>query len=112
MKSPKLCWADTGLALHLSAKTEPGGMHFENMAAHDLIAWHDTHLDPPPILYWRTTTREEVDFVIEAGGRLLPIEVEAPERVRPANARRFRPFRTEYSDRSCSAPGSLDKSLA
>jgi len=49
MKSPKLCWADTGLALHLSAKTEPGGMHFENMAAHDLIAWHDTHLDPPPI---------------------------------------------------------------
>lgn len=50
MKSPKLCWADTGLALHLSAKTEPGGMHFENMAAHDLIARHAPRPAPDPVL--------------------------------------------------------------
>ena len=105
IKSPKLYWADTGLALHLAGETEPGGMHFENIVAHDLIAWRDSHLDPPTILYWRTTTGEEVDFVIEAGGRLLPIEVKAADRVRPADAQHLHSFRTEYPDRSL--PGVL-----
>ncbi|HEY8481492.1 MAG TPA: DUF4143 domain-containing protein [Spirillospora sp.] len=105
MKSPKLYWADTGLALYLAGETEPGGMHLENIVAHDLVAWRDTHLDPPAILYWRTTTGEEVDFVIEAGGRLLPIEVKAADRVRPADARHLQSFRAEYPDRSL--PGVL-----
>ncbi|HEX6938253.1 MAG TPA: ATP-binding protein [Longimicrobiales bacterium] len=105
MKSPKLYWADTGLALHLAGVTEPGGMHLENIVAHDLVAWRDTRLAPPAILYWRTTTGEEVDFVIEAGGRLLPIEVKAADRVRPADAWHLQSFRAEYPDRSL--PGVL-----
>ena len=104
-KSPKLFWADTGLALHLSGESEPRGAHLENLIAHDLIAWRDTHLDPPTILYWRTTTGAEVDFVIEAGARLLPIEVKAAVSVRPADARHLHSFRAEYPDRSL--PGVL-----
>ena len=105
MKSPKLFWADTGLALHLSGESEPRGAHLENLVAHDLVAWRDIHLDPPTILYWRTTTGEEVDFVIEAGAHLLPIEVKATASVRPADARHLHSFRAEYPDRSL--PGVL-----
>jgi predicted AAA+ superfamily ATPase len=41
----------------------------------DLLAWRDSRLDLADVLYWRTATGEEVDLVIEAGGRLLPIEL-------------------------------------
>jgi hypothetical protein len=48
------------------------------------------------VFYWRTAIDEEVDFVIEAGGRLLPIEVKAPGRPRLADSARLRTFRQEY----------------
>src|SRR5690606_24273054 len=60
---------------------------------------------PPPILHWRTPTGEEVDFVIEAGGRLRPIEVQGADRSCPAGARHLHSFRAEYPDRSL--PGVL-----
>ena len=53
---------------------------------HDLLTWRDARLDRAEVLYWHTAIGEEVDFVIEAGDRLLPIEVKATER--PASPRR------------------------
>jgi hypothetical protein len=41
-----------------------------------------------------------VDFVIEAGGRLLPIEVKATPRPRLADAKHLRTFRTEYGKKA------------
>ena len=41
---------------------------------------------------------EEVDFVIEAGNRLLPIEVKATGRPRLRDAAHLRAFRTEYGN--------------
>lgn len=37
IKTPRLYWADTGLALHLSGD-EPGGAHLENLVLGDLLA--------------------------------------------------------------------------
>ncbi|HCX34904.1 MAG TPA: ATPase, partial [Rhodocyclaceae bacterium] len=71
IKSPKLYWGDTGVALHLGGSNEPGGAHLENLVLHDLLAWRDARLDRAEVCYWRTAIGEEVDFVIEAGGRLL-----------------------------------------
>jgi predicted AAA+ superfamily ATPase len=34
----------------------------------------------PDLSYWRTTAGQEVDFVLEAGRSLLPIEVKAAAR--------------------------------
>jgi len=96
IKSPKLYWGDTGLALHLGGSDEPGGAHLENLLLHDLLAWRDARLDRAELGYWRTTIGEEVDFVIEAGGRLLPIEVKASGRPRLADATHLRAFRAEY----------------
>ncbi len=100
IKSPKLYWGDTGVALHLAQLTEPGGAHLENLVLHDLLAWRDARLDRAEILYWRTTIGEEVDFVIEAGDRLLPIEIKATGRPRLQDAAHLRTFRAEYGKKA------------
>jgi predicted AAA+ superfamily ATPase len=48
------------------------------------------------ILYWRAATREDVDFVIEAGTALVAVEVTATARPRLDEARHLRTFREEY----------------
>ena len=53
-------------------------------------------LDRAEVFYWRTTAGAEVDFVIEAGGRLLPIEVKATARPRFRDARHLLAFAAEY----------------
>lgn len=99
IKSPKLYWCDTGLALHLSGAREPSGVHLENLVLQDLLAWASLRTGRPEIFYWRTTTGEEVDLVIEVGDRLLPIEVKATRRPRFRDARNLLAFRNEYGKR-------------
>ena len=100
IKSPKLYWGDTGVALHLAEGAEPGGAHLENLVLHDLLAWRDARLDRAEILYWRTAIGEEVDFVIEANDRLLPIEVKATSSPRLGDAMHLRTFRVEYGKKA------------
>jgi predicted AAA+ superfamily ATPase len=96
IKSPRLYWGDTGLALHLAEGAEPGGAHLENLVLQDLLAWRDARLERAEVLYWRTAIGEEVDLVIETGGRLLPIEVKATSRPRLGDVAHLRAFRAEY----------------
>jgi predicted AAA+ superfamily ATPase len=98
IKTPKMYWADTGLALHLSGG-EPSGPHLENLVLGDLLAWRDARSQRAEVLYWRTAAGEEVDFVIEAGGAVVPIEVKATSRPRVADARHLASFREEYRGR-------------
>lgn len=100
IKSPKLYWADTGLALHLAEGSELSGAHLENIVLHDLLAWRDARLERAEISYWRTASGEEVDLVIEAGGRLLPIEVKSTARPRISDGVHLRSFRAEYGKQS------------
>ncbi len=94
IKTPKMYWGDTGVALHL-AGTEPGGAHLENLVLQDLLAWRDARVERAELGYWRTSTGEEVDFVIESGRGLLPIEVKAASRPRLADCAHLRTFRAE-----------------
>lgn len=96
IKSPKLYWGDTGVALHLAGDPEPGGVHLENLVLHDLLAWRDARIEQAEVSYWRTAAGEEVDFVVEGGGRLLPMEIKATARPRLADTRHLRAFRAEY----------------
>ncbi|HSL84062.1 MAG TPA: ATP-binding protein [Thermoanaerobaculia bacterium] len=100
IKSPKLYWGDTGVALHLAEAAEPEGAHLENVVLQDLLAWRDARLERAELFYWRTTTGEEVDLVVETGGRLLPIEVKATTRPRLSDTTHVRTFRQEYGERS------------
>jgi hypothetical protein len=100
IKAPKIYWGDTGVALHLAEVQEPGGAHLENLVLHDLLAWRDARIERAELGYWRTAIGEEVDFVIEAGGKLLPIEVKATARPRLADATHLRTFRKEYGKKA------------
>ena len=99
IKAPKLYWGDTGVALHLSGG-DAGGAHLENLVLHDLLAWRDARLARAEVCYWRTAVGEEVDFVIEADRRLLPIEVKATARPRLKDAAHLRTFRAEYGSKA------------
>jgi uncharacterized protein len=105
IKAPKIYWGDTGIALHLAEIDEPAGAHLENVILQDLLAWRDARIERAELGYWRTAVGEEVDFVIEAGGRLLPIEVKATSRPRLADTAHLRTFRQEYGKKS--RPGLL-----
>jgi uncharacterized protein len=100
IKSPKIYWSDTGVALHLAEVAEPAGAHLENLVLQDLLAWRDSRLERAEVTYWRTSIGEEVDFVVESGDRLLPIEVKSNTRPRLAEAAHLRTFRAEYGKRS------------
>jgi uncharacterized protein len=100
IKSPKIYWSDTGVALHLAEVAEPAGAHLENLVLQDLLAWRDSRLERAEVTCWRTSIGEEVDFVVESGDRLLPIEVKSNTRPRLAEAAHLRTFRAEYGKRS------------
>jgi predicted AAA+ superfamily ATPase len=93
VKTPKLYWTDTGLAAHLAglaATTDseediPGAL-LENLVLTQILAWRETASPRPEIHYWRTHGGLEVDFVIESGRRLLPVEVKAARRARLGDA--------------------------
>ena len=99
IKTSKIYWADTGLALFLSGADEPTGAHLENLVLSDLLAWRDGSGSRADICYWRTAAGAEVDFVIDTGTVLLPIEIKATSRPRVSDARHIQSFRAEYGRR-------------
>ena len=105
IKSPKIYWSDTGVALHLSQQSEPQGAHLENVVLHDLLAWRDSGVRTAELFFWRSTLGEEVDFVVESNQRVLPIEVKSSKRARLGDTKHLRTFIDEYRDRSL--PGLL-----
>jgi predicted AAA+ superfamily ATPase len=100
IKTPKAYWADTALAMYLADEDEPRGAHLENLVLADLMAWAGSRVDAPSLMYWRTASGSEVDFVVEWKGRVLPIEVKAATRVRLEDARGLRAFLDEHGRRS------------
>ena len=86
------------MALHLAGDTEPRGEHLENIVLCDLLAWAGTRIARTEILFWRTTKGAEVDFVIDTGRRLLPVEVKASSNVHPGDVRHLHTFLDEYPD--------------
>jgi predicted AAA+ superfamily ATPase len=86
--------------MHLTEAEEPTGAHLENIVLQDLLAWPDARIERTELSYWRTSIGEEVDFVIEAGGSLLPIEVTSTARSRLSDAAHLRTFRAEYGKKA------------
>jgi predicted AAA+ superfamily ATPase len=99
IKSSKLYWADTALAMSIAGEYEPREAHLENPVVNDLLAWHDTTARPSEVMYWRTMAGQEVDIVIETPqGQLIPIEVKATSRPSTKMIAPLRTFMDEYED--------------
>jgi predicted AAA+ superfamily ATPase len=99
IKTPKLYWNDSGLALHLAyggEDIEPSGAYFENFILCDLLAWRDSRLPRAALSYWRTASGYEVDFVLEWRRQLLGIEVKTGAEPRLKDARGLQAFLAEH----------------
>jgi predicted AAA+ superfamily ATPase len=91
VKAPKLIAVDSALALAAAREVVPSGFHLETLVASDLLVWRDGA--PGRGLYhWRLAGGQEVDFVLEERGRLLPLEVKSATRVGAGDARHLRAF--------------------
>ena len=51
-----------------------------------LWAWLEKRTNRADLFYWRTGIGEVVDFVVDARGRLLPVEVKSKEGLRLRDA--------------------------
>jgi predicted AAA+ superfamily ATPase len=108
IKAPKLYWRDAGLAAYLAGLhriTDLRGNRLlgpllENLVLSGLLAWREVTRPRPEILFWRTAGGAEVDFVVEAGSRLLPIEIKAARRVRLGDVRHLEIFLSDHARRA------------
>ena len=72
------------------------------MSLCDLLAWQGSG-EGQELFYWSATIGEEVDFVIEWDGMLLPIEVKTAKIPRLADTRHLQSFRAQYKRSSLPA---------
>lgn len=79
---------------------ELGGMLLEHYVAQELIARAAYAGREHSVSFWRTSYGVEVDFVWEAPGADLPIEVKWTARPRPADARHLETFLDEHPRRA------------
>ncbi|MEN3014344.1 MAG: ATP-binding protein [Endomicrobiia bacterium] len=89
IKSPKLIWNDTGVALYLQGVNSLleaerlGRMPFlvENKIIVEVKSLVSCYLPQAKLFYFRTSAGAEVDLVVEVDGRLIPVEVKWSEKV-------------------------------
>ncbi len=85
VKMPKLYFCDTGLACSLLSinnskqlTTHPlKGSLFENYVINDMVKERYNSNEPLDLYFWRDSTGNEMDIVIDQGSNLYPIEIKA-----------------------------------
>jgi hypothetical protein len=86
-KSPKLYFYDVGLAVSLMGvdqetivkKRTIWGTLFENMITVDIIKNFNAQGLHYALTFFRDTNQNEIDLIIELGGKTIPIEIKASE---------------------------------
>jgi predicted AAA+ superfamily ATPase len=104
VKSPKVFFLDPALSIFLSgytdreslAKSRELGGFFETLVYLHLRSLCELMTPRAAIYYWRTSTSREVDFVIEHGRKVLPIEVKLNGKPTPADAANLLAFLDEH----------------
>jgi hypothetical protein len=107
VKTPKVYFADVGTLCYLTGLKDPehaasgpmGGPIMETAVLSEIFKTL-THCGiDPQIYFWRTSAGTEVDFVIETGGRLVPIEVKLSATPRPAMARSIASLMGDFGEK-------------
>lgn len=66
--------------------------------------WIKSGMEREAIKFWRTRTGREVDVVLDAGGKIQPVEIKHKKRLKASDGNGLEKFRAAYPD---SAPGIL-----
>ncbi|MCL4428930.1 MAG: ATP-binding protein [Deltaproteobacteria bacterium] len=89
IKSPKLYFLDTGLLCYLLRIKTPDevlthsmkGQIFENFVFLELFKSFANIGEISPLYFWRDKTGHEIDFIIDGGKKLIPIEAKSGETI-------------------------------
>ena len=103
VKTPKVYFTDVGTLCHLVGLREPdhaasgpmGGVILETAVLSEIIRTLVHRGLEPRVYFWRTSTGREVDFVVEADQKLIPVEVKLSGTPRPAMAAGIKTFRDD-----------------
>lgn len=101
VKAPKLYFLDTAIPAYLAGLSDPkhallgpmGGALFENAVFAELYRAFVHRGEAPRIFFWRTAEGHEVDFILDFGTRLVPVEVKLSATPTPAMAKNLIAFR-------------------
>jgi predicted AAA+ superfamily ATPase len=104
VKTPKLYMGDTGLAAFLAGILDVDSLRtsrlqgalLETAILCDLLAWKEAEVPSPEVMYWRTQSGDEVDFVVERGGKTVPIEVKSTAHPRLEDIKGLQAFLSEH----------------
>jgi hypothetical protein len=110
VKTPKVYFTDTGTLCYLTGLKDPqhaaagpmGGAIMETAVFSEIVKTIMHQGLEPEIYLWRTSAGTEVDFVVPAEGKLVPIEVKLSATPRPAMARTIQAFQEDFGDLSAS----------
>ena len=108
VKTPKVYFTDTGMLCYLAGLKDPdhaaagplGGAIFETAVLLEIVKVFVNRGEEPQIHFWRTSAGVEVDLVVEAGGKLIPIEVKLSATPRPAMASGIRAFQEDLGEKA------------
>jgi uncharacterized protein len=85
IKTPKLYFYDTGLLCWLLGIQEPGqlathplrGSIFETFVIAELMKTRFNRMLNAGFYFWRDSNGNEIDLLVETGGRLMPVEIKS-----------------------------------
>ena len=111
VKTPKVYFTDVGTLCHLAGLKDPehaasgpmGGAILETAVLSEIVRTFSHRGLEPRVFFWRTTAGTEVDFVVESGGTLIPIEVKLSATPRPAMGNAIRQCQRDLG--SLAGPG-------
>ena len=94
VKTPKIYFTDVGTLCHLTGLKDPehalagpmGGAILKTAVLSEIVRTYTHRGGSPSVYFWRTTAGAEVDFIVEARSRLIPIEVKLSSTPRRAMA--------------------------
>ena len=108
VKMPKVYFTDVGSLCYLAGLQTPehaaggpmGGAVLETAVLSEILKTYLHRGLEPQVYFWRTSTGTEVDFVVEADARLVPVEVKLSATPKPAMAGGIAAFRRDYGRRA------------
>jgi len=108
VKTPKVYFTDTGMLCYLAGLKDQGhaaagplgGAIFETAVLLEIVKAFVNRGEEPQIHFWRTSAGVEVDLVVEAGGKLIPIEIKLSATPRPAMASGIRAFQEDLGEKA------------
>ena len=106
VKTPKVYFTDTGTLCYLAGLKDPlhtasgpmGGAIFETAVLSEIVKVLTNQGITPNVYFWRTQAGNEVDFVLESAGKLIPIEVKLSATPRYSMANSIKIFQRDLQN--------------